>query len=738
MLEINIIMSHFRICLVSLLTSILLFTSCSTFLYTDSQRIDNAKCTIHVKNPNSFTIEFPKLKKTSVEPQVRYESNSATIIFKSLGKKYRTLIISKPNCISDTVFVKIKPRFLPLIEDISLSLFTFGTPLVFDVFRTDFYKISDKSIEINVPLNYTIEYTKSQFANISKFRNTGKYKQFISEFQDSTYKAMANDSIDRIDLDKIKSRLSETAINEYIDKRKNSKYVNEAISLKSYIQESINEFESSKKTNTVESYEKYLSKYPYSVNDKNAKLLLISEAEKNTKTINKSNVTIRFINDYLSLNEDSYKLKINEYVNLFKDQISTECKLYTYDSIANNWRLYNLTDKKNINKGNLSDISTMSNQCYMNYLYNHVKKNSATKSIQLNTFNQISKDFKEFFVDNNDILQTILLKSNNKTGEINNFCKSYLKYYSELDKSKPILTESFTYEMKTFSSLDNYEYEVLNYKNNLLDGTQKIFSTKGLNYELNISNQVKQFEKYYSDGKLALHCNSIPPYTYEFQNGVNLTLQSLKNQTIDIDKIFQRKDFQSALDGYNQLYKNSFPKDISENQVLNSKISKCENEMRKIADIKQQKEERQAEIIRQKEDKERIAQERKRKKEVQNVRNTEESSVDYSQIKGYYMLTDEDGNPQEINGLTLFYFLNSKGLIFMGFGHGSRYSEAFSNPADGIRSGAIKCGSYDINGNQIYISWKNGGSATWYIKHGAMGYKIVLSNGFKLNYIGDN
>ena len=724
--------------MVGLVTSIFLISSCSTFLYTDSQRIDNSKCTIHVKNPNSFAIEFPKIKESAVEPQIRYESSSATIIFKSFAKKYRTIIISKANCVPETVYVKIKPRFLPLIEDIGLSLFTFGAPIVFDVFRTDFYKISDKSLEIEVPLNYTIEFTKTEFSNISKFRNTGKYRQFISEFQDSTYKSMANDSIDRIDLDNIKSNLSETAINEYIDKRKNSKYVNEAINLKSYIQESINQFELVKKTNTVENYEKYLSKYPYSVNDRNAKLLLISAAEKNTKTINKSNVTIRFINDYLSLNEDSYKLKINEYVNLFKDQISTECKLQTYDSIANNWRLYNLIDKKNIVKGNLSDISTLSNQCYMNYLYNHVKKNSETKSIQLNTCNQISKDFKEFFVDNNDILQTILLKSNNKTGEIKNYSKSYLKYYSELDKASPLLTESLTYQMKTYSSLDNYEYEVLNYKNNLLDVTQKIFSTKGLNYELNISNQVKQFEKYYTDGKLTLHCNCVPSYTYEFQNGVNLTLQSLKNQTIDIDKIFQRKDFQSALDGYKELLKNSYPKEIAENQVLFSKISKCENEMRKIADIQQQKEERQAEIIRQKEEKERIAQERKRKKEVQNVHNTEDSE-DYSQVKGYYMLIDDYGNPQEVNGLTVFYFMNSKGMIFMGFGSGSRYSEAFYNPQDGIRSGAIICGSYDINGNQINISWKNGRSATWYIKHGVMGgVKIVLGNGLKLNYLGDN
>lgn len=117
----------------------------------------------------------------------------------------------------------------------------------------------------------------------------------------------------------------------------------------------------------------------------------------------------------------------------------------------------------------------------------------------------------------------------------------------------------------------------------------------------------------------------------------------------------------------------------------------------------------------------------------------ENNKNDNSQVIGYYMVVDDYGNPQEINGLTIFYYLNPKGVILLGMGRSAtRFSEAFSNPQEGIKSGAILVGTYEINDSEINITWtKSQKTATWYIKHGAMGDKIVMGNGYKLNYLGD-
>jgi hypothetical protein len=528
----------------------LLIGVCSCASYKYQKSAVNNTFEVYADNVSDFKVINNNHKISDVSAK----SGKATVRLSKLKKKDFDFYLFNPNY--DSIPIKIDRIIRPdaLIKDISLGIFTFGIPLVVDVFKSDFYKISPSKKKFNVHFEYKQSFMSDEFNKIAGSKNPIDYKIWIEMYPKSILLQKATDCKDSLELSIALLQESEEAIDEFIATHNTSFFLDEAQKIKSEMVAARELFETTKAQNTVEGYENFLSKFPRSLHNKEAHRKLVNAAEK--MAVNSSNLSsmTSYINKYLIPNEsfltskeiDDKKILISKNIDnhLIKDCIKKDPKKY-YENYSELWEKYN-SIKSQVPKDYLKTLDqTMSYQSKIcELIFNKLKEsNSEEKQNQL--VEKCKSDFPNLFNSNdNNFVLSVLENFNHKNGSMKLFNVGFVSHLSKTitDENHRLFEISkYDYKGQEYDDIEKIYSEELNFVNNELSGLNKCYSNSNLLFSFNFN---KNFEKgdynYYQNGKLVksmifTDLKELYGYYYEYENGTNITLKELSNTIAQMD-----------------------------------------------------------------------------------------------------------------------------------------------------------------------------------------------------------
>jgi hypothetical protein len=537
----------------SLFLPLLLSISCSSYNYSTANRDRTVK--INSDNLVDFQVFSPR---TSNKLSTA-SSGKANPVLESLKKDHLTLLLSHPNYDPQLIVVKRTPRAKALAKDVALGIFTFGIPIIVDVFKSDFYKISSKTNEFNVHFEFKQSYMSDEYAKIKDSKNPDDFKDWLSKYQKSVLFQKVLDQKDSLELTIALFQETENAIDEYIASHQSSTYLPEAIKIKEEMVAARELFAKTKTENTVASYENYLAKYPRSLNNKEAHKLLTIAAEKVSLSQGTSNM-IQYMNKYLIPNASFFnkteleerKSKISKAIDnqLIKENIKNDPKK-TYEYYSNLWKSYTGLKSQNIEN-------------YLNHLeltYGYLPKICDLLFIKLKEANTlekqallVSKINSEF--PNLDIYDSIknplisVLENTQKgSGIVKLFNVGYIPhYFNNMSERDPLIgRDYYIYKDSTFQALKEITYEEVSLNNGQLNGVTKCYKGSQIDLSLNMVNNSAKDISYYQGGSL-VQTTFFPvnegTYYYEYENGTNITLKVIN------DVLAQLNAVESNLKGY--------------------------------------------------------------------------------------------------------------------------------------------------------------------------------------------
>ncbi len=691
-------------------------TSCSSLFY-QNRSLNNS--VLITSNVEDFYIEFPLLNEKTNKYSGSLTASSGRLNYQlpKLKKQYQTIDIKHPNY--ETKRVKLDKVVRPgaLAMDIGLSIWTFGLPLIIDPFRSDFYKLTKNSKEKNLNLDFNQSFMEHEYLLIHKSKDPLVYINYIQKYPKSKILQQVYDKKDSLELSIALSQNQEKAIDDFISTHPRSTYLIEAQKIKDELEQARLAFDLAKTANNVNSYEGFLLKFPKSLFNIDAHVSLINAAEKMVLSSNNSGHIVQYINNYLYkykdfLRDDSFSDKNKYVMSELQKQIIKEHPRTDYAGYSEFWKRFQEVDNELTQSSDFSPFGRTYKQSISNLLFASLKE--CTSESKYNELKQsILNDFPGLY-SGSILIYEILDNSNKKEGSITLYNSNYLQYSSIQNISKTkvrnsnnriakySLSDSYNYKGVMFGNFQNVTLEKLNFKENELDAPQEAFSSSEIIYKVVFENQHAKEENFYQNGKLvvtnSMNENNTIKYTYEFDNGRNITFENLDKKIKETDQLLKEKKYQEALDSYNELSKNNFPSDIEANIKLRDRITKCEtanNEQVRIA-------------------------EEKKKQAIESY---------VFSVTGNYISKDYEG-PITLNGLYLYIILNKKNVILMAMGRS--FSEAFSDAANGMRSGRIKSGSYTYDQNYISVTWRDGSKVRW--QDGGLG-TIRCGNGITLELI---
>ena len=597
--------------------------SCASFNY--ENQTENR--TITIKNVKGVNYRITS-KKSDVQIGMA-TSYETEIELEGLAREHLTLVLSHPNYESQEISIKRIPRVKALLKDIGLGIFTFGIPLLIDCFNEDFYKVSSKSKEISVDFKFKQSYMSGQFENIKHSKNPQNYADWLERYPYSDLYGVVLDKKDSLELEIALSTRKEYEIDDYIKNRRDSRFLSMAIGIKREMVEARTSFNIAKEENSVVGFEDFLKRYPKSLHNDKAKELLEIATKRDirlyfekTKGINTIEAYTQFLKKHpeslhdkeahVLMNEAAERIALNssgvkeilDYIKVYmipnstyysavefkqkKEKISLALDLQIINSSLSN-------DPKQIYEDYSKlwiayiEVIFLRYESYLNHLeksYSYKTKICDHLFSMLKSINSSDKqaDFKKkLTVDfpylnypnkNTDIFNTILMNLSTGGGKLNLFNSNFLKYY--FDKENKLNgRDQFNYRGSDLQVLQNITHEELFFANGKLSGVNSAFNQSNLDFVLKINSSEKELN-YFQNGKLILKTvlfNDGNEYSYEFNNGVNLTLQSL-DEEIKMGLTYQKnKDYESAIKVFESAFVNRFPQHLPQNILLNKQLS---------------------------------------------------------------------------------------------------------------------------------------------------------------------
>jgi hypothetical protein len=520
-----------------ILNTVIFLTSCASYKYDESkERRKNNYVTITSDNLQDYTINYSSGEKKSEEVY----SSSKEINIDKLKKKNLSLTLTNP--IYDPINIQLERTVRPiaLSKDIALSIFTFGIPVIIDMFNPDFYMLKKSSRNINAHFEYKQSYMKEEYDKISKSKNPEDFQNWIKNYPKSAIKQQVVDHKDSLELSIALSKETESAIDDYISSHQQSNYLKEAQSIKNEMVAAREMFESAKSSNTVASYEAFLAKYPRSLHNTEAHKKLILAAEKVALSSGLILSMRDYINKYLDVQKsylnskelDEKKIAISKAIDvqLVKDNIKKDPKK-VYQEYSNLWKAFNQL-KNEVPQDYLPDLqSTLSYQSKICDLIFTQLKDANTSDKQKILIDKITVDFPQLdlYEQNKNVLITVLENLNSSSGSVKLFNIGYIPHYFNFMSERDALIGRNFYQYKgnDYEALQNITYEEVTLANGQLNSVIKCFQNNNLDFSLNLSNGDPKEISYHQNGKLVKTLYFLPnykTYNYEFENGVNLTL----------------------------------------------------------------------------------------------------------------------------------------------------------------------------------------------------------------------
>ena len=661
-------------------------TSCASYKY--SKKTEN---TFNLtSNVDQVIVSNKSGSLRSINKSSSYQNHNYEINLDKINNKYLSLQVTKNNY--DTVYLKLKktPRFGAIARDFFIGIPTFFTPFLIDAFRSDFYQISSKSKHQEVKLKYHQEFMKNEFKKIENSASPSDFVDYISNYPHSNFVNQATDKKDASELVIAVNKVSESEIDNYILSHQNSSSLNEAKKIKAEIVEARIAFQEATNLNSVSAYEQFLAKYPKSIPHKEAHIKLIDAAEKVALSSNNLKQMLAYYDNYLQnfknfIGEETYKSKNAIISKTIDNQIVLENnpkQLWNYNEYSKLWITYIDVSTKYKNKLLTLDISKAYDLKISSELFALlIKISDANKHAEF--LQKASIDFPELSNTKDLILITILQKSSNKNGNLKLFNQAYVSYLiskNKLGEIKSVTGEgglydltSFNYKNNKYQSIEGSTFEELTFKNNEIQEI-KVFKDNNLQTQLKFSSGYSNLNEasYFINGKLVLtdfmqFASKL--YSYEFEDGVNLSLKQLENKIKEGDAALASKNFDMALEIYSKC-SNDYPPTIELNKRIENSINNAEN--KKNSYLQKIEKERMAEE--KKQEQKRIVEEKKQEAEEAQKRKP-------IVLKDYYDLWD---NPSKYSGRNVGMIMThanwlDKNVIFQKehFTHTSGQSAAY-------------------------------------------------------------
>ena len=606
-------------------------------LQIDSENLNEFKISTDHENlaftvDKGSTLTLKKCKKNECKNNSKNAITSTTtnktiVNLENFKLKGTILHLSHPNY--DTVHIEIKRRvrYDALAKDVGLSLITYGIPLIVDVFKSDFYKLKKSSKNHVVRFEYRQSYMLDEYKKISNSMNPNDFNDWLSKYPKSNAKQTAINRKDSVELIIALSKGQEAAIDEYILAHKGSVFLNEAEGVKKEMVLSRELFTSACQKNSVEAYEDFLSKYPKSLHNKEVQKLLLNAAEREAIATSSSEKMIFFIKNYFIPNiklieiieTNTFSAREKKIKNSLEDFIIKEALQNNQDNKYENYRLlwskYSAICKDNNIPSVLKNFDKIKKYQVeiCDYLFNKLK-DANTIEKQSIWIQKTLDDFPElelndnFPAKSNDILQTIIETQANGTGKILVFNSNILSQIPRNSKIDNGLIAKYNfgkyeYQGNTIDALATCNYQELNFAKGILNGINKAYKDKQLQYSIdaNKDNEITDEISYYKDGKLVKtifiskecasdgNCIVNKDFVYEFENGVNLTLNNLDKEISKIEKDAKVKPIEEIIEEYSQLKNNNFPSSLPQNLKIEKLLSQAQTQ--KIIKDKKKKEE---------------------------------------------------------------------------------------------------------------------------------------------------
>ena len=697
--------------------SVIVLSSCASYNYNTSGK--DKQFQIKSDNLNDYQVFFVA---TSTK-MATSTSNNTNATLQTLKKNNLTILLSHPNYDPIQLELKRSPRPIALIKDIGLSIFTLGIPIFIDVFKSDFYRVSPKTKEFNVHFEFKQSFMKEEFEKIKNSIKPEDYQNWISKYNKSEMVQDVIDHKDSLELSIALSKESEAAVDEYISSHQSSNYLVQAQKIKAEMIEARDLYTKANVENTVEIYEQFLIKFPRSLHNTDVHKRLIDAAEKVGLSSGSSIKMVYYVNSYLIPNASF--LKTNELeikkasitkaidAQIIKENVKADTKK-TYEYYSNLWKRYDQV-KTEVRGDYLTNFEqTVSYQKKIcDILFTKLNEAvTADKQIQLQ--DKIKVDFPnlELYDKEKNIFITILENISKSTGTLKLFNVGFLPYYfNNMSERDALIGRSYyTYKGVEYQALKGISFEEITVANGQLSGTSKCFQGGNLDFALTISNSKPKEIAYYQSGKLVKTTTFLPDYkeySYEFENGSNLTLKALDATISEGNKYLSNQNFDLALTTFENARKNNFPSTIAQNVSIQKNIASAKSQ--KAAYIQKLEKERLAEQKKRDAEEKKIREEEARQQEIarkeQERKYAEErnrprsNNLNSSVANHVYLMCDEYGSPTVIYGQAIYMVFHSNGLAQMLMG--KDLSTAIDNKV-------TKTGTWSALSNTVYWTWSDG------------------------------
>ena len=530
-----------------LLTPFFFLMSCASYNYTSSSNDRSFKIT------SDNLPDFQVFSTKSSNKLSTASSGAVNVRLESLKKDYLSVLLSHPNYDPQQVFISRTPRTKALAKDIVLGVFTFGIPIIVDVFKSDFYKISPKTKQFQVHFEFKQSFMSDEYTKIKDSKNPDDFKDWLSKYQKSALFQKVLDQKDSLELSIALFQETEQAIDDYIASHQSSTHLPEALKIKEEMVAARELFAKTKTENSVSSYESFLGKYPRSLHNKEAHKLLTDAAEKVAVNSLNSTSMVNYMKNYLIPNStffnttelDLRKSKISKAIDaqLIKENIKTDPKK-TYDYYSNLWKAY-------INMRN-QGLDPYLNHLEQTYSYQSKicdvlflkVKDANTADKQSTLVAKINLDFPSLDIYDaaKSPIITTLENMQKGTGVVKLFNVGYLPHYfnNMSERDALIGRDYYTYKDSTHASLRGITYEEISFAGGSLNGVSKAYKGNQLDLALNMNNNTSKDISYYQNGTLVMSTffpSNESPYYYEYENGANLTLKVINDVMAQLNSI---------------------------------------------------------------------------------------------------------------------------------------------------------------------------------------------------------
>jgi hypothetical protein len=590
--------------LLKLILLSLIFTSCASYEYDSVTKAKNSTIQIN-SNVQSRFVVATKQNSTVIADG----SQSMNLQLPNLKRENLDLILICNNY--DTISYKVKrtPRPDVFIKDFCLGVL----PLFVDLFNNDFYRVSNQSRRLDVQFEFSQAFMASELDKIRFSKEIVRFQQWIDKYP----KSVLLDSViyirDSLELNEALKTESEFALQEFIRKHSKSKVLNQAILILNMVVEAREEFKLVKIENTAEAYEGYIKKYPLSFQSREAHTNLLRLAL--AKAVKSSSLVglLNYLNEYLIpysqfLYEADLNIRIYAFSNAIDNQLLTENigsdNGISYEKYSNLWKSYiRVTDVvPNQYLKKLEKTLSYKMPIY-NLLFDRLKLNKNSKE-QYSFVNRVSADFPRFFLDTSakEMLLDILKSAEIKSGTIRVWDIGYM---ADLVKNKK---SSYSYVLfrrnhylhkgiQCFALSDDVNHEEISFLEGGLHGVSKCFKDTIIDFSIFFETGVVKEVNYYKQGELVKKTSFITKakgeglpfgykdnsdfseYSYEFENGVNLTLKKLDEIEKEGYTLAKSGNIDGAIEILNGALNNNFPS--STNQIVNLKRALANVELMK-------------------------------------------------------------------------------------------------------------------------------------------------------------